>query len=75
MHTSFVPAKWGKIVVDAHLEVDVGLEGHKIAPQARQCVMQRHRVSNLMTHVDPWRPSDACTRCAEGGASIGPGCP
>lgn len=44
------------IVVDAHLEVDANLTveaGHNIAVAARQAVMQRHRVLNLMTHVDP----------------------
>ena len=66
------------IVVDAHLEIDAGLtvdEGHKIAVQARQRVMQRHRVLNVMTHVDPWRPPDAPTQGAEGRAIIEPGCP
>ena len=45
------------IVVDAHLEVEHWIsveEGHKIAVEARNRVMQRHRVLNLMTHVDPW---------------------
>jgi len=49
------------IVVDAHLEVDATLTveaGHDIAVAARQRVMQRHRVLNLMTHVDPWRRPD-----------------
>ncbi|HJV60631.1 MAG TPA: cation diffusion facilitator family transporter [Albitalea sp.] len=49
------------IVVDAHIEVDATLSveaGHDIAVQARQRVMQRHRVLNLMTHVDPWRRPD-----------------
>jgi cation diffusion facilitator family transporter len=49
------------IVVDAHLEVDAMLSveaGHDIAVQARVRVMQRHRVLNLMTHVDPWRRPD-----------------
>ena len=44
------------VVVDAHLEVDAQItveEGHDIAVEARQRVMQRHRVLNLMTHVDP----------------------
>lgn len=46
------------IVVDAHLEVDATIsveEGHDIAVIARQRVLPRHRVLNLMTHVDPWR--------------------
>ena len=49
------------IVVDAHLEVDATLTveaGHDIAVAARARVMQRHRVLNLMTHVDPWRRPD-----------------
>ncbi len=49
------------IVVDAHLEVDAGISveaGHDIAVVARQRVLQRHRVLNLMTHVDPWRRPD-----------------
>ncbi len=48
------------IVADAHLQIDAGktvAEGHDIAIEARRRVMQRHRVLNLMTHVDPWRPS------------------
>lgn len=49
------------IVVDAHIEVDAGLtveQGHDIAVDARSRVLQRHRVLNLMTHVDPWRRPD-----------------
>ena len=49
------------VVVDAHIEVDATLtveEGHDIAVEARRRVMQRHRVLNLMTHVDPWRRPD-----------------
>lgn len=49
------------IVVDAHIEVDAMLTveaGHDIAVAARQRVLQRHRVLNLMTHVDPWRRPD-----------------
>jgi cation diffusion facilitator family transporter len=49
------------IVVDAHIEVDAALSveaGHDIAVEARHRVMQRHRVLNLMTHVDPWRRPD-----------------
>ncbi len=44
------------IVVDAHIEVDAAITveaGHDIAVEARKRVMQRHRVLNLMTHVDP----------------------
>lgn len=46
------------IVVDAHLEVEASISveaGHDIAVAARQRVLQRHRVLNLMTHVDPWK--------------------
>jgi cation diffusion facilitator family transporter len=49
------------IVVDAHIEVDAGLtveQGHDIAVEARNRVLRRHRVLNLMTHVDPWRRPD-----------------
>jgi cation diffusion facilitator family transporter len=49
------------VIVDAHIEVDAALSveaGHDIAVQARQRVMQRHRVLNLMTHVDPWHKPD-----------------
>lgn len=49
------------IVVDAHLEVDASITveaGHEIAVEARQRVLQRHRVLNLMTHVDPWSRPD-----------------
>ena len=49
------------IVVDAHIEVDASISveaGHDIAVAARQRVLQRHRVLNLMTHVDPWRRPD-----------------
>jgi divalent metal cation (Fe/Co/Zn/Cd) transporter len=49
------------IVVDAHIEVDATLTveaGHDIAVEARNRVMQRHRILNLMTHVDPWRRPD-----------------
>jgi hypothetical protein len=47
--------------VDAHLEVDADITveaGHAIAVLARQRVLQRHRVLNLMTHIDPWRRPD-----------------
>ena len=49
------------IVVDAHIEVDGTLtveQGHDIAVEARHRVLQRHRVLNLMTHVDPWHRPD-----------------
>ncbi len=44
------------VAVDVHIEVDAMLTveaGHDIAVQARRRVMQRHRVLNVMTHVDP----------------------
>ncbi|MGI9132519.1 MAG: cation diffusion facilitator family transporter [Rhodoferax sp.] len=49
------------IVVAAHIEVDATISveaGHDIAVLARQRVLQRHRVLNLMTHVDPWHRPD-----------------
>lgn len=49
------------IVVDAHLEVMSNLTveaGHDIAVEARNRVLQRHRVLNLMTHLDPWQKPD-----------------
>ena len=49
------------IVADAHIEVDAAITveaGHDIAVAARQRVLQRHRVLNLMTHVDPWKRPD-----------------
>jgi cation diffusion facilitator family transporter len=49
------------IIVDAHLEVqyDITVEaGHDIAVLAQTRVMARHRVLNLMTHVDPARRPD-----------------
>lgn len=49
------------IVVDVHLEVDAAITveaGHEIAVAARERVMQRHRVLNLMTHIDPFRRPD-----------------
>ncbi len=49
------------IVVDAHLEVDASLNveaGHDISVEARNRVLQRHRVLNLMTHLDPWHRPD-----------------
>jgi cation diffusion facilitator family transporter len=44
------------ILVDAHIEVDATLTvevGHDIGLAARHAVMQRHRVLNLLTHIDP----------------------
>ncbi|NDP64026.1 cation diffusion facilitator family transporter [Polaromonas sp.] len=49
------------IVVDAHIEVEAFITveaGHDIAVEARQRVLRRHRVLNLMTHVDPWKRPD-----------------
>jgi divalent metal cation (Fe/Co/Zn/Cd) transporter len=33
-------------------------QGHDIAVEARDRVMQRHRVINMMTHVDPYKRPD-----------------
>ncbi|MFY9136918.1 cation diffusion facilitator family transporter [Zwartia sp.] len=44
------------ILVDAHIEVNAYLsveDGHDIGLAARHAVMQRHRVLNLLTHIDP----------------------
>jgi len=60
------------VVVDAHIEVDATLTveaGHDIAVEARRRVMQRHRVLNLMTHVDPWRRPDGDHETASATAS------
>jgi cation diffusion facilitator family transporter len=49
------------IMVDAHIEVDADITveaGHEIAVAAQQRVLQRHRVLNLMTHIDPWKRPD-----------------
>ncbi len=49
------------IVVDAHLEVDAAQTveaGHDISVDARDRVLQRHRVLSLMTHLDPWKKPD-----------------
>ena len=45
------------IIVDVHLEIDgqITVEaGHEIAENARTRVLQRHRVLDVMTHMDPW---------------------
>lgn len=45
--------------VDVHLEVDASLtvrQGHDIAALARARTLQRHRVLDVMTHVDPVDP-------------------
>ena len=62
------------IVVDAHIEVDADLTveaGHAIAVAARLRVLQRHRVLNLMTHVDPWRRPDLDHEAAAGPSAPG----
>jgi cation diffusion facilitator family transporter len=49
------------IIVDAHLEVDPDITveaGHDIAVAAHSRVMARHRVLNVMTHIDPWKRPD-----------------
>ncbi len=49
------------IIVDAHIEVDAAQSveaGHDIAVIARKNVMQRHRVLNLLAHVDPAQRPD-----------------
>ena len=49
------------ILVDAHIEVNRHLtveQGHDIGVRARQAVMARHRVLNLMTHIDPVDPKN-----------------
>lgn len=49
------------IVVDVHIEVDATMtveKGHAIAVEARRRVLQRHRVLNVMTHVDPSNDHD-----------------
>ena len=49
------------IVVDALMEVEA-----TISVEAGQRVLQRHRVLNLMTHVDPWRRPDLDHRAEMG---------
>lgn len=47
------------IIVDAHIEVNRHLtveQGHDISAAARDAVMQRHRVLDLLAHVDPVDP-------------------
>lgn len=49
------------VLADVHIEVDASItveEGHHIAVAARNAVLQRHRVLNLMTHVDPAEKPD-----------------
>ncbi|RZF31252.1 cation transporter [Paraburkholderia sp. UYCP14C] len=50
------------IVADVHIEVDATISveaGHEIAVAARKHVLTRHRVLNLMTHVDPRKQAGA----------------
>ena len=57
------------VVFDVHLEVEASLTieaGHDIAVLARRRVLERHRVLNLMTHVDPWRPPAPPTMAVNG---------
>jgi len=68
------------MLVDAHLEVGASLSveaGHDIAVEARRRVLQRHRVLNLMTHIDPWSRPDLdhapLPRIAEGESDRVPG--
>ncbi|HEY7803511.1 MAG TPA: cation diffusion facilitator family transporter [Orrella sp.] len=52
------------VMVDAHIEVDRNLtveQGHDIAVAAREAVMHRHRVLDLMAHVDPVDPPEVAT--------------
>ena len=49
------------IIADVHIEVEASLTveaGHAIAVDARRRVLARHRVLNLMTHIDPWSRPD-----------------
>jgi len=49
------------IVVDVHIEVQATLTveaGHDIAVDVRQRVIARHRVLNLLTHIDPAQRPD-----------------
>lgn len=49
------------IIVDAHIEVNAAQTveaGHDIAVNVRQRVIERHRVLNLMAHVDPSQRPD-----------------
>lgn len=60
------------LIADVHIEVDADLTveaGHDIAVEARRRVMERHRVLNLLTHVDPWhRPDRDHPQPATGGS-------
>ncbi|MEB3753193.1 cation diffusion facilitator family transporter [Acinetobacter sp. MD2(2019)] len=44
------------IIIDAHIEVDGHLsvrDGHDISVQVRNQIMQKHRVIDVITHIDP----------------------
>ena len=48
-------------IVDVHLEVDASitvLAGHDIAVDARNRIMEKHKVLNVMTHLDPHGHAD-----------------
>lgn len=58
------------IAVDVHIEVDATMtveKGHAIAVEARNRVLQRHRVLNVMTHVDPSSEHDAVHEMSQEG--------
>jgi len=55
LHLQIQPLHCRDAPHDAAITVEAG---HDIAVVARQRVLQRHRVLNLMTHVDPWRRPD-----------------
>lgn len=47
------------VLVDVHIEVDRTLtveQGHEIGVSARAAVLHRHRVLDLLTHIDPVDP-------------------
>jgi len=51
--------KMGDLIqVDVHLSVDAEMTveaGHEIAVEAKRRTLERHRVLNVMTHIDPWQ--------------------
>jgi cation diffusion facilitator family transporter len=49
------------VMMDAHLEVEATLtveQGHDISVVARERVMQKHRVLDLIAHIDPYKRPD-----------------
>jgi cation diffusion facilitator family transporter len=55
------------ILVEVHLDVAADLsveQGHDIALDARARVLQRHRVLNVSTHVDPFREGSTTAAAA-----------